>query len=444
MKTDKKALYHQIAVLAFPVMLQSLLSNVLSTTDTAMIGRIGQDAISGVAIANKLFSVYMLILFGLSNGFGIYMSQFSQSQKRSKLSDIFNFGMRMSVLVSLASAAVMALFGHSLLTLYVKNTEVIAIGYHYLTILIFSCIFLAFTNMFSVIYRILGHARIPAYASSVSVFVNIILNYVLIFGKAGFPVMGITGAGIATVAARVTECMILILKKKEYLQEIKISLKYELSPDMKWTVLKNAMLLMTNEFIWSLGLNVVFMNYGYAGEEYIPAITVVDNINNLIYIVSGGFCTAVSILVGQTLGAGLLSETRENVKEFLKISVLIYVAGGAFLIATSNITPGFFSLESDNLRMASRMLVVKSLLGWSNGYTMTVYYVLRAGGDNASVLTVDGAFTWYGLALCSFVFSHLLGSDVFVTYVAVEAMGLVKVAIATYFLKKERWLRSLA
>ncbi|MCI8402000.1 MAG: MATE family efflux transporter [Lachnospiraceae bacterium] len=434
----KKAL-----ILAFPVMIQQLLNNLLNMTDTVMIGMIGEDAISGVAVANKVFFIYQLILFGLSNGFGIFISQFGGSKRRDKLTDIFNEGIRACLLVAVLGLAVCGGFQDLILSLYLKNAEVFVLAKQYLSVLLVSFIPFAMTNMYSVCFRSLELPGCTLTAGTVSFMCNIIGNYVLIFGKLGLPAMGVTGAAVSTVVSRFIELAVLCGLGRRHLSDVRLRFRVSLERGFRGMILKRALPLMTNELIWSIGLNVIFISYSFAGESFIPAVTVVDSISNLVYVVFSGCSVAISAIIGKTLGSGDMERAKREVRAIMKLVMAIYLAGGAILIVTSTMTPRLFSLSEQNLYMATRLLIIKALFAWTQGYSNTVYYVLRAGGDTRSVLIIDGLFTWFGPVLFSIIGARLLHLGIDLTYLLVEGAGLLKVCLATRFLKKENWIKNL-
>lgn len=443
MKDDLKQFIKQVIALSLPVMAQQLLNNLLNMADTVMIGTISENAISAVAVANKVFFIYQLILFGFTNGVGIFISQYSASKRQGKISDIFNFGVRISLLLSFIAIFICLFFQRDILNLYLENETVIGFSGQYLTILTLSFIPFALTNMYSVAFRTLGYPSYPMMAGALSFVINVVLNAVLIFGLFGFPRLEIAGAAIATVTARLVEAMTLMLLSQRKLKDTAWKWKIDLDWTFKTRVLSKAFPLMTNELIWSLGLNIIFINYSYAAESFIPAITVVDTISNLVYLAFSGCSVAISVIIGRELGSGDLSRIKLYVKRLMALAMAIYITGGLILIATNQITPTLFSLSSDNKHMASQMLIIKALLSWTQGYANTIYYVLRAGGDTKSVLIIDGIFTWVGPVLISFVAARLFHLSLWWIYLLVEGAGLLKVVLATYFLKKGAWIKNL-
>lgn len=443
MKIDKKELYRDILILTIPVMFQTLMNNVLSITDTAMMGLLSENSISGVSIANKIYSVFTMIIFGLTNGTGIVLSQYSTSSEKEKSSKIYSLGIRLCIMVAILSAFVIIFFNQQLVDMYVKDPEVVSIAITYLKLLIFTFIPFSLMNSLMVAYRIMGHANIPSIVSSSSVLLNILLNYIMIFGKLGFPAMGFKGAALATITARLLECFVLLVLSKKYIPSLKLDLFGNISREIKGLVAEKSLSLMSNELLWSLGLNVVFINYSYAGERFIPAITAVDNVNRLLKVVLLSFGTAVSVIIGKSLGKGEIEETKQKSKEFLKIGIVIGFVSGIVLFATRTMTSSIFSLLPENLAMAEKMTAVRSLFVWSEGICITIYYILRAGGDSKAVLILDGAFTWYGQALAAFIAARILHLDILWTVSFAEGVVIIKAVISYWFYKKENWLRSL-
>ena len=442
MRESREFIRHALA-LALPVMVQQLLNSLLNMTDTVMVGMIGETAISGVAVANKVFSIYQMILFGLSNGFGIFISQYGGSGQRDRITDVFNEGLRSCLVVGGLGIVICGCFQDEILGLYLKNVEVAVLAKRYLSVLLVSFLPFAATNMYSVCFRSLEMPRCTLIAGPVSFLFNVVGNYVLMFGKLGFPALGVAGAAVSTVISRFIELAMLYGLGRKYLAVVRLKLRYAMGMRFRGMIWKRAVPLMTNELIWSVGLNVIFISYSYAGESFIPAVTVVDSINNLVYVVFSGCSVAISAIIGKTLGSGALEQAQKEVRTVIKLVLAIYLTGGVILIATSPVTPRLFSLSDANLHMAARLLIVKALFAWTQGYSNTVYYVLRSGGDTKSVLIIDGIFTWLGPVLLSIVGARFLHLNIMWTYLLVEGAGLLKVCLATYFLRKGNWIRNL-
>ena len=443
MRKDTVQFYKKVLKLSIPVMLQQLLNNVVNMTDTLMIGKVGELCISGVAVANKVFFIYQLILFGYSNGVGIFLSQYNGANRKDVLADIFNEGIRKCILIALLAIVICIFLQSPILSLYLADHTTLGYASTYLSILVISFIPFSLTQMYSVAFRVLGVPKMPMIAGFCSFITNVILNAILIFGLFGFPRLEVAGAAIATVIARFVEVAILMITCHKYLDGIYLKMKVDLSSKMKMTIFSKAIPLMCNELIWSIGLNIIFINYSYIDELYIPAITIVDTISNFVYVMFSGVSVAVGFIVGNGLGKGEIEKAKYDVKRLLILALAIYFIGGVILVATSGFTPFLFSLTDTNALMATILLIIKALTAWTQGYSNTVYYVLRAGGDTKSVLLIDGVFTWAGPVLISVIASRFLSLDLVFTYILVEGVGIIKVLVATYFLKKGKWIRNL-
>lgn len=439
-----KSLLKKIWVLAVPTILANLLSNLLGVIDTAMMGELSEQAMSAVSVANKIFSIYSLVIMGLSNGFGIYISQYSSTKNNDKLDQIFSVAVKALVAISVLTTVIILFFGENIIRIYnIKNVEVSSLAVTYLSMITISFFPFCLNNIMGVVLRTLGYPKIPSFSSGVSLVVKVAFNYILIFGKFGLPALGIKGAAIGMIISRFVESGISLYNIRTRLKQIKFKFNAGMPFEELMPMLTRATSLMLSEFIYSLGLNAVFINYTFIDDTYIPAITVVDQISHLIYIAFGGLSTAVSVLVGKRLGAGEIEECKKEVKVYLKLALIIYGIGGALLILTRNYTPALYNIGPDNYEMTSKMIISKALFAWCEGYGLTVYNILRAGGDALSVLLLDGCFPWYGAALTSSICARILHLDLFTTYTATQAIYLVKVAIATYFLKRGKWMRKL-
>lgn len=192
----------------------------------------------------------------------------------------------------------------------------------------------------------MGRPAIPMVSGVISCLVNIVLNALLIYGLFHFPRWGVIGAAAATMIARFLEAAYLFYASRKYLPTLKLRLKNNLPSSMRWTVIRKALPLMGNELIWSLGLNMIFINYSFIAEQYIPAITVVDNISNLVYVAFSGCSVAVGVIIGQALGSGKLDQAKQDAKKMIGFALTVYLAGGLILVAIHRWRPALVLAES--------------------------------------------------------------------------------------------------
>lgn len=443
MSEDNRLFIKRTIALAIPAIGQRLLTTLVNTIDTMMIGGIGETAISAVAIVNKVFFVYQLVIFGLSNGISIYISQYAGAGKKEKTCALYNLGIYLCTFVALIATGIMLFFPDLLLGLFAKNADLIALGKEYLWVIILTLIPFAWSNAIGVTCRVLNAPRLPFYASILSCLINIVLNAVFIYGMFGFEAMGIVGAALATLIARLAETLFLLITAQKAIPEARLRLKLDLDKETCIAVIEKALPLMGNEFIWSVGLNLVFINYSYIAEECIPALTVADNIKNLISVAFNGLATATGICIGELLGANKLDEAKQKAGLIMKISVVPFVFGSILLYCIHPIAPGWFNLSLDSYAMAKNLILIQAVTAWTQGYSNNVYYILRSGGDMKSVLMIDGLFTWYGPVLFSLICARVLHLPLLWAYMITEGTGFLKVIIATYFYRRGKWLNNL-
>lgn len=443
MKPENREFYKRLFLLAMPVIAQRLLTSMVNTIDTMMIGGVSETAISAVAIVNKIFFVYQLINFGLSDGVGIYISQYAGAKETEKTTDLFNLGLRLCTVVAALATVLLGFFPNFVLGLFVKNEMVLALAKEYLMIILLTLIPFSWANVISMACRIFLLPKISFWSSILSCVVNVSLNAVLIYGLFGFPELGIIGAAIATLISRLAELAFLALIAGKMIPEVKIKFKINLDTKMKLEVIQRALPLMGNECIYSVGLNLVFINYSFIAEQFIPAITIADSIRNMISVAYNGFSVATGVLIGQTLGSGDLQGAKEKAGILIRFAFIPFVIGSCILFGVHQIAPVWFNVSELNYQMASALILVQAALSWTQGYSNTIYFILRSGGDMKSVLVIDGLFTWYGPVLFSFLCARIFHLPLLWAYLLTEGTGLIKVVLATLFYRKGKWLNNL-
>lgn len=433
-----------IVALALPVVIQQLLVNLLSITDTVMIGMIGEDAISAVTVANKFFFVFNLVVFGLVNGIGIFISQYYGAHDKANYNRVLRIGLVATLIVGVIGFTIMTLTPKAVVNIFITNQTVTALALEYNGSVRFSYIAFGLTQMLAVALRVSGNPRTPMVTGLISFVLNLVLNYLLIFGKFSFPQLGITGAALATTISRIIELILLFATLIRQSSPFYLLNKYGwLTKNQFHEIVHKTLPLVFNELIWSVSLSLIFMNYCHVDEKLIPAITVADQIAALVYVVFAGFATSVGVIIGNSLGANDLQLAQKRAGTLIKIGLIINIIGAIIIGLTSFYTPLLFSLSPQTTKIATLLLIIKCAFLWTQGYSETLYYIFRAGGDTKAVLFIDGLFISFGPLLLSYVFSHLYPLELIQLYVLVEGVNVFKIIIATHFYHKKRWVKNL-
>lgn len=315
----------------------------------------------------------------------------------------------------------------------------------YIKIVRFSYVPVAVNVMMAVYFRIHQKQSIPMYTGIFSVAVNILFNYILIFGKLGAPRLEIRGAALATLFSRILEMgMLLILFYRHWKLEGGKRKKETISWHMRGIMLRKILPLIVNETVWAAALNMIFKNYCYVNENYIPAITVVDNIFDMVNVAFIGCSTTAGIVMGKWLGANKLSEAKKISVRLIKIDLFVSVAVSLCVFLVAPYIPLLFSLTGELLSVTTLLLRIKVLFTWTQGYGETIYYILRAGGDTREVFLVDGLFMLIGPFLVSTLASHFTGWPLPCVYFCTEGIYLTKLFVTTYLYKKGKWIKNIA
>lgn len=439
-----KAFIKKFLTISVPAVIQQLLSNLLQICDTMMIASLGALAISGVSVANKFFFIFTLLIYGLTNGIGLFIAQYYGARNKKEYNRIFRFGLNLCLATSAIFMIFLLIWPEITMNVFVQNQDIIDYGVMYIRIICYSHIPFAIVMMCGVAFRVKGDTNTPMIAGGISFFLNVFLNYLLIYGTWWFPKWGVSGAAVATLISRIVEMLILLLLLNRKQSDLKLMTRYLWLEVAKMKeIIKKALPLIGNELIWSLSLSVVFMNYCYVSEYYIPSLTIVDNISSLVYALFAGPATATGVIVGQALGGNLLEQAKRESKRMIKLGTAICMFGSLIVLVITPFVPAAFSLTGDLASMTIRLLIIKSTISWSQGYAETVYYILRAGGDTKGVLVVDGLFTCFGPLLISTVSARILQLDLLWIFILTEGIYLLKIVLSTYYYKKEHWVKSL-
>lgn len=431
--------------LALPIMLQSLTGNILNICDTMMVGKVSAVAISAVTVSNKVFMIFSLCTFGMASGISMFMSQYYGAENIVKARKTYKFGLQACMVIALLFLGALTVMPEMLIRIFVKGDDIVRLALKYVAVVKWSYIPFAVNQISAVFFRVFKKQRIPMNVSIISVGVNILLNYILIYGKFGMPALGVSGAAAATLISRCIECttLLIIILVFHHGKEIFSKGYGALSRTVKLQIMKKTIPLMFNEGIYAIALTLVFRNYCVVNEAYIPAVTVVDNVFDLVNVAFMGCAHAAGIVIGKILGSGNMEKAKSESKKLIVLGLVVSLVCSFVVITISGFVPMLFSLTGNLFGMATTLLRTKALFSWGQGYGLTVYFILRAGGDVKAVLLLDGLFNLYGPFLVSTIVTYCTGWPIQIVYMCTEATYLLKIFIATYFYKRGKWCRNL-
>ena len=450
-----RAFYRRVFGVAIPIIVQSGITNFVSLLDNIMVGQIGTISMSGVSIVNQLMFVFNLCVFGASSGAGIFTAQFHGSGNTEGVRHTFRFKVLVCLGISLAGIGIFILGGEPLIGLYLTGEgdpliakQALEYGLQYLAVMLVGLIPFALTNAYGSTLRETGNGVIPMIAGIAAVLVNLVLNYVLIFGKFGAPEMGIQGAAIATVISRYVELAIVAgwthfnRTKAPYIQGAYRSL-YIPGKLLKSIVIKG-MPLLINEFLWASGMAIMNQCYSTCGLDVVPAMNISGTIFNLASVAFLSMGNAVGIIMGQMLGSGRPEpEIRDANRKLFVVCIGSGVLFGGLMAAISGVFPHIYNTTDQVRHLAMQLICVSAAMMPFNAYTNAAYFTLRSGGKTLVTFLFDSCFVWGLCVPLAYCLSRFTAITILPLYILCQATDLVKCAIGAFMIKGGSWIQNL-
>ena len=454
MKNIDRSIFKKTLLLAIPIMIQNGISNAVGLVDNLMVGSQGTEAIVAVSIAGQLMFVFWLALFGALSGPGIFGAQYYGNGDIDGVRDVFRIKMWYAIIIGLVGIAVFFTLDDFLLGLYMKGQSeeidaalTLKLAKDYLRIMLVGIPFIVITQVYATSLRETDESFKPMIAGIVSVLMDVIFNYLLIFGKFGFPKLGVQGAAIATVIARAAEFGVLVVwahlrrKKHEFLQGIYKTLK--INSKIIWPIFKKSLPIMLNEFLWAGAIAFMTQCYSIRGLDVLAGLNISNAICNLLNVVFIALGNAVGIVIGQMLGAGEFKKAKDS------SIVLMWFTGGVcmiltvILIALSGWFPTLYDTTESAKHMATRFIIVTACFFPLQGALNAMYFTIRSGGKTFITFIFDSVFSWTFCATCAYILSHYTGLNILGIYIAIQSLDFIKILIGSVMIKKEIWISNL-
>ena len=450
---DRKFL-RSVAVVTLPIVIQNTISNFVGLLDNLMVGRCGTDSMNGVSIFSQLFFVFILCVWGSSCGAGIFTAQFFGKGDHKGVRDTFRIKLYLVGIATIVGAAVFLLFGEYFMEKFIHESDSIgdpvATMRHakdYMMIMLIGMIPTAVGMAYSGTLRDIGETSVPMKAGFVAVFVNLILNYLLIFGKFGFPELGVKGAAIATVVSRFVESGIEIIwththkDRCRFIEGAFASFKVPVSLVRKIVI--KGIPLAANETLWSLGLTMLNQSFSLRGLAVVAAINITNTMANLFNVFLFAIGESISILAGQLLGAGKNEEAKSTANRMIALSAFASAIIGAVLVLFRNIFPSFYNTEKEVMDLASNFILQTGVFLPVLAVVHGCYFTLRSGGKTFITFLFDSVFVWVFIVPAAFVLTRYTAVGIILIYLIVKCLDLIKCAIGIVLVRKGVWVHNI-
>ena len=461
-----RAFYKMALTVALPMMIQNAVTNFVSLLDNIMVGRVGTLQMTGVSVVNQLLFVYNLCIFGAVAGAGIFTAQFYGQRDDEGIRQTFRFKIMICAVIGAVGIALLLLRGEALISLYLngeataaerggaaaltaaERADALRYGREYLAVMLIGLVPFTFNNAYASSMRETGQTVVPMVSGLAAVAVNMSLNYVLIFGKLGMPVLGVKGAAIATVISRYTELAVNAAwlhshgKRYPYIKGVYRSLRIAL-PLLEKITLKG-MPLLVNEALWSASVAVLNQCYSTRGLNVVAANNIASTLWNLFSVCFISLGSATGIIIGQMLGAGRSpDEVRDCDRKLIAFSVTSCAVFGLVMAAVSGIFPLIYKTDEAVRSLATSLICINSVIMPFNAYANAAYFTLRSGGKTLSTLLFDSCFVWVVSVPLAFSLSRFTGVPILPLYTVCQGAEILKCVIGFVMLKRGTWIRNI-
>lgn len=449
-----KNFYRKLLVLVFPIIIQQGITCFVSLVDNVMVGRLGTESMSGVAIVNQLLYVFNLAIFGGVSGASIYGAQFFGKGDHDGVRSAFRFKIIFSVVVTVVAAVGLTIWKEPLISLFLTESEsggniayTLSEAKDYLMVMLFGMIPFAFSQTYASTLRETGETFSPMAASCIAILLNLVLNYCLIFGNFGMPRLGVVGAALGTIVSRYVEALFLIVRTQIYRKKFifiqKAFRSFYIPLDIVKKIFITGSPLIVNEILWSVGVTVINQSYSTRGLRVVAATNITSTVWNLFSIVMFAMGTAVSIIIGQLLGADRIEEAKDTDNKLLFFTVALHIIIGGIIILAAPYIPQIYNVEPEVKALTTSLLRVAGAALPIHAFAHVTYFTLRSGGKTFITFLFDSIYTWVVPLPIAFLLCRMTTLPIVTIYFCVQFIDGIKVIIGIMLLKSGIWAKRI-
>lgn len=445
-KTNDELLKRLFAI-AIPIALQSTVQSTLSLIDQMMIGKLGAGAIASVGLGHRVLFIFVVLLSGISASTSIYASQFFGSGEKRKISSIVGISLILSMIISVLYIVGSFMIPSQLISIFTKDQEVIVLGVQYLKAISLIIIPISINLIYSSVLRSSGNTKLPMYCGILSVATNTALNYLFIFGKMGFPAMGVAGAAYATVISRFIETlvMVFVIYNKQLPAAISVKDMFRgIDRKLFGVFIVTALPVVINEVSWVLGDSAFAVIYGRMGTYQLAALTLTYPVVGLTIGFLSGLSASAGVILGNYLGAGEHTKAYESAFRIIKIGIISSIVIGIATSFMANFYVSIYSVEPEVKKYTYSMLIIYSMIMWTKVSNMIIGGgVLRSGGNTKIVMVMEIIGMWGVGVPLGILSAYVWNLPVTSVYLIVATEEFARFFMGLYLVKTKKWIRNI-
>lgn len=449
-----RAFYRSLLAVAVPIIIQNSITNFISLIDNVMVGQIGTEQMSGVSIVNQLLFVFNLCIFGALSGAGLFGAQFYGNKEFENLKHTFRYKVIISLIICAGAIGLFLVAGEPLISLYLHEggeTGDLALTLHYakkyLAISLFGLFPFTVTQIYASSLREVKHTVPPMTAGIIGVFVNMMLNYTLIFGKFGAPALGVEGAALATVISRFVECICVTvwthLHTKECPFIVGVYRSFRIPKGLVRSITVTGTPLLLNETLWAAGQAMLLQCYSLRGIATVSAMNISGVTFNTFSVLYFSMGTTIAILIGHRLGEGNLEAAASDAKKMIAFSTLLGIISGILIAICSLFFPNFYNTTEEVRALASSFIITVAISAPIQAILNASYFTLRSGGKTLLTFLFDSGYVWGFTIPLSYCIIRFTTLPVEWVYFMCYNSDIIRCIIGILLVRSRIWLNDL-
>ncbi len=445
-KFNNKLFYGNVFKLVMPMALISLIDVGVSSADIIMLGKLSEKAMSAVSLANQFQFVLVLVLYGIGSGSMVLNAQYWGKKDTDTIAKVAGIAGLFAFSFALFFAFLAIFFPTFIMSLFTKDKELIILGISYLRIIGFAYLLQSLTVSLLAILKSMEIVKISTFVYAISFMVNCIINYILIFGLLGFPALGVKGAAIGTLVARIVEISIVLIFLRSIKSEFNLQLKHfiRINRILLKDFIKYSWPIILNELFWSLSISAGTAIYGHVSTELVAANSIAHVTKNLFLIFSFGIANATAILVGKKIGEKDFVSAKIYARKLINLGLAVSLIGAILLFLTKNYIISFYNLSDLSKEYLRIMLNIMCFYSIAQVYSLIMIVgIFRAGGDSMYGMMVDIITMWGGSLILSFLAAFVFKLDPQWIILCILSDEFFKIPFCHFRYKKEIWLKDI-